>query len=293
MTSFLRMYKALHHGPVAAPFMYIFFEGFCTINSNKSSMKSTQIYLTCVSIGMSALVMNPLKAAEIAVLSAGAVEPGLKAALSRFESSTGHRVNVTFQSAPRLKALLDGQQFADVIVGPPSTMAEQLGAEKLVPSTQKIIGRVGIGMAVKRSTLSPDIASIASFEKTLRDASTVVYNNASTGVHLHKEFERLGWLSWITPKAVRPGSGSEVADRLLKGEGIEVGFAAITEMNLYNDKGLNYVGPAPGNFQNLTDYAVVLNAKAKDLAASQALVKWLSSEQVKAIFIEQGAWVER
>jgi hypothetical protein len=38
---------------------------------------------------------------------------------------------------------------------------------------------------------------------------------------------------------------------------------------------------------------VVLNAKAKDLAASQALAQWLSSEQVKAIFIEKGAWVER
>jgi molybdate transport system substrate-binding protein len=232
-------------------------------------------------------------AAEIDVLSAGAVEPGLRAAIAQFESSSGHKVNIAFQSAPRLKARLDAQQFSDVIVGPPTSMSEQLGADKLVPNTQKVIGRVGIGMAVKNSPVTPDISSVASFEKTLRDAKTVVYNNASTGVHLHKEFERLGWLSWITPKAVRPGSGSEVADRLLKGDGVEVGFAAITEMNLYSDKGLKYVGPAPGSFQNLTDYAVVLNAKAKDLAASQALLQWLSSEQVKAIFIEKGAWVER
>lgn len=232
-------------------------------------------------------------AAEIDLLSAGAVEPGLRAAVSKFESSTGHKVNITFQSAPRLKARLDAQQFADVVVGPPAGMADQLSLDRLIPSTQKIIGRVGIGMAVKNTNLSPDINSVASFERALRDAKTIVYNNASTGVHLHKEFERLGWLTWITPKAVRPGSGSEVADRLLTGEGIEVGFAAITEMNLYNDKGLKYVGPAPGNFQNLTDYAVVLSAKAKDLAASQALVQWLASEQVKAVFIEKGAWVDR
>jgi molybdate transport system substrate-binding protein len=232
-------------------------------------------------------------AAEIELLSAGAVEPGLRAAVSKFESTTGHKVNITFQSAPRLKTRLDAQQFADVVVGPPTGMADQLSVDKLIPSTQKIIGRVGIGMAVKNTLVAPEIDNMASFERTLRDAKTVVYNNASTGVYLHKEFERLGWLSWITPKAVRPGSGSEVADRLLKGEGIEVGFAAITEMNLYNDRGLKYVGPAPGTFQNLTDYAVVLHAKAKDFAASQALVQWLSSEQVKAIFIERGAWVER
>jgi molybdate transport system substrate-binding protein len=232
-------------------------------------------------------------AAEINVLSAGAVEPGLRAAVAKFEGTTGHKVNITFQSAPRLKARLDAQQFADVVIGPPAGMADQISVEKLIPSTQKIIGRVGIGMAVKNSNSSPEISSVASFEKALREAKTIVYNNASTGVHLHKEFERLGWLGWITPKAIRPGSGSEVADRLLTGEGIEVGFAAITEMNLYNDKGLKYVGPTPGNFQNLTDYAVVLNAKAKDLTASQALVQWLSSEQVKTIFIEKGAWVER
>jgi molybdate transport system substrate-binding protein len=232
-------------------------------------------------------------AAEIDVLSAGAIEPGLRAAVARFESTTGHKVNITFQSAPRLKARLDAQQFADVVVGPPSAMAEQLSADKLIPSTQKVIGRVGIGMAVRKSTLPPDISTVANFERALRDAQVIVYNNASTGLHLHKEFERLGWLPWITPKAVRPGSGAEVADRLLNGEGIEMGFAAITEMNLYNDRGLRYAGPAPGNFQNLTDYAVVLNARAKDLPASRTLVQWLSSEQVKAIFIEQGAWVDR
>jgi molybdate transport system substrate-binding protein len=227
---------------------------------------------------------QPAFSADIELLSAGAVEPGLKAAIAQFEQSSGHKVTITFQSAPRL---------ADVIVGPPSSMEAQLGNDKLIANTQKIIGRVGIGMAVKNTVASPDISTVTAFEKVLQNASAVVYNNASTGVHLHKEFERLGWLSWITPKAVRPGSGSEVADRLLKGNSIEVGFAAITEMNLYNDKGLKYVGPAPGNFQNLTDYAVILNAKAKDLTASQALVTWLSSEQVKAIFIDRGAWVEK
>jgi molybdate transport system substrate-binding protein len=235
----------------------------------------------------------PSQAAEIDVLSAGAVEPGLRAAVAKFEAATGHKVNITFQSAPRLKARLDALQFSDVVIGPPSGMAEQLSADKLIPSTQKVIGRVGIGMAVKNTIASPEVSTVASFEKTLREAKTIVYNNASTGVHLHKEFERLGWLTWISPKAVRLGSGSEVADRLLKGDGVEVGFAAITEMNLYNDKGLKYVGPAPGNFQNLTDYAVVLHATAKDFSASQALVQWLSSEQAKAIFLEKGAWVDR
>jgi molybdate transport system substrate-binding protein len=232
-------------------------------------------------------------AAEIEVLSAGAVEPGIKEAISQFESKTGHTVKIFFQSAPRLKARLDNNQFSDVIVGPPSAMQAHFGEGKLVPASQMVIGRVGIGMAVKQPQAAPDISTEALFEVALKQATTVVYNNASTGVHLHAQFERAGWLNWITAKSVRPGSGSEVADRLLKGNGLEVGFAAITEMNLYADKGLRYVGPAPGRFQNLTDYAVALNSQAKHKEAAADLVQWLSSPETRKIFIARGAWVER
>jgi molybdate transport system substrate-binding protein len=232
-------------------------------------------------------------AAEIEVLSAGAVEPGIREAISLFESQTGHSVKIIFQSAPRLKARLDNNQFSDVIVGPPSGMQAHFGDGKLLPASQMVIGRVGIGMAIKQPQTAPDISSELQFEAALRQATTVVYNNASTGVHLHAQFERLGWLDWISPKAVRPGSGSEVADRLLSGNGLEVGFAAITEMNLYADKGLRYVGPAPGRFQNLTDYAVALNSQAKHKEAAADLVKWLSSPETRKIFIARGAWVER
>lgn len=38
-------------------------------------------------------------AADITVLSGGAVEPGLHAALSQFEKSTGHHVKITFNTA--------------------------------------------------------------------------------------------------------------------------------------------------------------------------------------------------
>ena len=42
-------------------------------------------------------------AAEITVLSGGAVEAGLKPAIAAFEKETGHRVAVTFNTAPQIK----------------------------------------------------------------------------------------------------------------------------------------------------------------------------------------------
>ena len=41
-------------------------------------------------------------AAEITVLSGGAIEPGLKAAVAAFQKETGHTVKVTFNTAPAI-----------------------------------------------------------------------------------------------------------------------------------------------------------------------------------------------
>lgn len=233
-------------------------------------------------------------AADISVLSAGAVEPGLRAVVTEFEAMTGHKVAITFNSAPRLKARLASNQFADVVIAPLDTISEFELVGRFAPSDRMVVGRVGIGMAVKSIFSKPDISTEMAFEQTLKSASVVVYNNASTGVHLQKQFDRLGWTNWIEPKAERAGSGSEVAERLLKGRGsaLEVGFAAITEMNLYADRGLMYVGPVPGPFQNFTQYAVTMDTQSKQKQAAAALLQFLSSARARVIFTEQGAWTD-
>jgi molybdate transport system substrate-binding protein len=241
---------------------------------------------------LAASVNTGSNAATIDVLSAGAVEPGLRAAVKEFEAATGHTVVITFNSAPRLKARLANNQFADVVIAPLDTIEEQENRGRFAIANRAVIGRVGIGMAVRLNLMKPPIGSEEDFEKTLRNAKAVIYNNASTGVHLQKQFDRLGWYSWIQDKAERPGSGAEVAERLLKGQGseLEVGFAAITEMNLYADRGLSYVGPVPGAFQNFTQYAVSLDTQSNEMQAATALLKFLSSPKARAIFIEHGAW---
>lgn len=249
-------------------------------------------YLSSFAITIFLVMNSSANAATVTVLSAGAVEPGLRAAVIEFEAATGHQVAITFNSAPRLKARLANNQFADVVIAPPNIIAEHEATGRFAVADRTLIGRVGIGMAVLSNLVKPNIASEQAFEQTLRSARVVVYNNASTGLHLQKEFDRLGWSSWIASKAERPGSGAEVADRLLKGQGdgLEVGFAAITEMNSYTDRGLSYVGPAPGAFQNFTQYAVTLDSQAKEKDAASALLKFLSSPKTRAIFIARGAW---
>ena len=65
------------------------------------------------------LLGSVLQAAEITVLSGGAIEPGLRAAAAAFEKQTGHTVDIIFNTTPQIRKRVDEGGTFDVIVAPP------------------------------------------------------------------------------------------------------------------------------------------------------------------------------
>ena len=98
-----------------------------------------------------ALVGAAAQAAELQVLSAGAIEPGLKAAVAAFEKQTPHTVKITFNTAPELKKRMDSNPAFDVVIAPPAVIGEFAAASKLA-ETRANVGRVGMGVAVPLKT---------------------------------------------------------------------------------------------------------------------------------------------
>jgi len=94
-----------------------------------------------------ALALMPLSAsvlaAEITVLSAGAIEPGLKAAAAAFEKQTGHVAKITFNTAPELKKKMQANPAFDVVIAPPAVLGEFAGAGQLGDARARV-GRVGL-----------------------------------------------------------------------------------------------------------------------------------------------------
>ena len=244
--------------------------------------------MTRVIVALAVLVLGPvLQAAELTVLSGGAIEPGLRAAATAFEKQTGHKVEITFNTTPQMRRRVDDGGTFDVIVAPPDAIAEFAKAGK-VEEGGVTVGRVGSGVAVRRGAPIPAIATANDIMKAVLDAESIVFNRASTGLYFERLLKEWGMYDRVEGKAVRYATGAEVMAHVLEGKGKEVGFGPITEILLEKDHGLILVGPLPPEIQNYTSYTAVPMTDAAQKEVARAFVTFLGGPVGKPLFVSAG-----
>jgi|SRR5215472_13866290 len=234
------------------------------------------------------LASGPALAAEINIISAGAVEPGVVAAADAFRKETGNEVKIKFATAPAIRQRVSDGEATDVVIAPPAVIDELAKAGKLDASGRVPVGRVGVGVLVRNGAAKPDVSSADALKRALLDAESVVYNKASTGLYLEKLFERLGVGAEVKAKETRYPDGAAVMEHVIHGKGKEIGFGAMTEIALYRDKGAQFVGPLPGDTQNYTGYAAAPSAGPDNHDGAAAFVKFLATPAAKAAFLAKG-----
>jgi molybdate transport system substrate-binding protein len=225
--------------------------------------------------------------AEISVLSAGAVEPGLRAAAGAYARQSGNGVKITFNTAPEIRKRIEGGETFDVVLAPPAALDEFAKAGKITPD-QVSLGKVGLGVAVRPGADLPDISSTEALKRAVLQADSVVFNRASTGIYLENLFKKMGIYDQIASKTTRYPDAGAVMEHVLKGKGKEVGFGPVTEILLHRDKGLRLVGPLPADIQNYTSYAAAPMRSAAHADLARAFVQYLGGAESKALFIAAG-----
>ena len=245
-------------------------------------MKS--VIAAMLAMGISAMAL----AAEIKVLSAGAVEPGLHAFAQIVKRETGHDLKIQFNTAPQIAKRLAAGEVYDILISPPAAIEQAVKDGKIVADSRVPVGRVGGGIIVRTAAAAPNVASVDAFKRALLDADSVVYNTASTGLYLDKLFANMGILEQIKPKSTRYADGASVMEHIIKGKGNEIGFGAITEIKMYESKGLKLVGPLPAEVQNYTSYEAALMSGATAADAAKAVLRQLATPAGKAAFVSAG-----
>ena len=224
---------------------------------------------------------------EITVLSAGAVEPGLRPASVAFERRTGHTVKISFAPAPQIRTRITGGETWDVVIAPPAVLDEFAKAGK-IESERVTLGRVGMGVAVRAGAPVPDISNVEAFKRSVLAAESVVFTRGSSGVYFEALLKKMGLYEQVKGKISRHEDGTSAIGHVLKGKGQEVSFGQMTELRLYRDKGLRLIGPLPAEVQNYTSYAGVPMTARANAEVARAFVRHLGSADGQAVFAAAG-----
>lgn len=226
-------------------------------------------------------------AVEIRVLSAGAIEPGMTQAIAAFQQESGHTVRLTFNTAPQIRKRITEGESWDVLVAPPALL-DELSPTRMNSADRVHVGRVGLGVVVRPGAPVPDISSVEALKLALLQADSLVFNRASTGLYFEGLLRKMGLWSELEGKTTRYADGASVLEHVLHGKGREIGFAAITEILLYREKGLTLVGPLPAEIQNYTAYSATPVAGAPNTAVASSLVRYLGGATGRRLFAAAG-----
>ena len=167
-----------------------------------------------VALAFLALYVPMAHAAELKVLSAGAIEPALVGLADAFRRDTGHQVEISFATAPALRKKITAGELTDLLIAPPAVIEELVKAGKVVAEGRAPIGRVGVGVAVRADAPVPDISTPEALKKTVLGADSLVYNEASTGIYFARLLERLGIAEQVKGKTTRYPDGAAVFEHL-------------------------------------------------------------------------------
>jgi molybdate transport system substrate-binding protein len=226
--------------------------------------------------------------APLTVWSAGAVEEGVLRLTARYEREAGHEINPQFGTGPELEKRLASDATADVLIAPAAVVERAISAGRAVGGTEQPIGRVGVGVTVRRGVPRPKVTTVEHLKAALLDAESVVYNQASTGQYLESLFARMGVADQLKSKTTRYGNAAQVLEHVIAGKRREIGFGPITEIKSFEPKGVVLVGPLPTDVQNYTTYvaAVLQNTAANE--AARDFIRYLTTPAARQAFAATG-----
>jgi hypothetical protein len=106
----------------------------------------TCILVTCIG---SAFWSSMAASADVKVLSAGAVEPGLQRAAEQFKRASGHAIKMQFNTAPQLAKRMAEGEVVDILIAPPALLDEQARNGKISMQGRLALGRDHRDQAVR------------------------------------------------------------------------------------------------------------------------------------------------
>src|SRR5436309_2733441 len=230
-------------------------------------------------------VSPSLPAAELRVIAGGSMTASLNALAAPFEIATGHKLSIHFDSTPNIIARVNSGTPFDVVVVPVDVFKDAAAKARFAPGPTVDIARVGYGIIVRAGTPKPDISTPDAFKNALLAAPSVAFLPASAaGAYVTKVFERLGISEEMKAKTKAQAAPGQIAPAVAKGEA-ELG---VFLTNVLVARGVELVGPFPGELQQELVFTSAVAVDAKEADAAKALIDYLRTQEATAIIRAAG-----
>src|SRR5580693_5343864 len=231
----------------------------------------------------------PILMLELTIYSTIGVRSAAEDLFRQFETTSGHKLAVTWGTAPMLVTRIESGESADVLVlsrAGVDTLAKQ---GKIAPGSDVTVAGSGVAIAVKAGTAKPDISTPQALKETLLKTNFIAYSEPSaggaSGVYFAKLLERMGIAEQMKPKTKFPPPGGFSANLLMTGE---AELAVQQKPELLHVAGAEIVGLLPGDLNVVTEFAaaIMIGSKRADMAG--ALIMSLRSPEAVAVFRTKG-----
>jgi molybdate transport system substrate-binding protein len=228
-------------------------------------------------------------AAEIKVMSAGAVKSMVAALGAEFERETGNKLNLVFNTAGSLRERIKNGETADLIILSESAIASLDRSGMFIPGSITDLGRTVTGVVVREGAIIPDISTPAAFKQALLNARSVAYTDpkagGSSGTMFAAMLEQLGIAGEVNKKAVLGKGGHDVAVSIAEGRA-EIGTTFISEV--LPVMGAKVIGQLPGELHNANTYTAAVPADAASRENAMALLRYLTKPAARERWIAAG-----
>ncbi len=236
----------------------------------------------CLSLLIAGTVV---KAAEVVLMTTGAVEQIMKGLIPSFERASGHKVSMTVLGTGGAVDRIKTGTFADLILLGPPALNELAQAGKLDARTITPAFRSRIGLAVRAGAPKPDITTADALKKALLDAKSIGYSIGPSGEYFSKVVVvKLGIADQLKPKMTNV-RGGPVGMGVARGE-VEIGIHQIAE--LMPIAGIDIVGDLPAELNTTIVYGTGLTTMVKQPDAAKELVKYLSLQSSVPVIKKNG-----
>ena len=226
-------------------------------------------------------------AEEIRILTAGSLQRALAPIAESYKAETGHDITIEIGTTRVMRERLEAGESFDIIIGTIALLEEAAARGQVQSDLSRVpeVGRVGIGIAVRRAADAGSVSTVDGLKELLLSADSVVYNRGSSGVYSQSMIESLGITEQIASGTTQYANGGQVLSHVIEGEGTDLGLAPLTEIRANEVNGLVTI-PLPDEVQNYTSYSAVVTTNAVEPAAD--LVRYLTTFTARDAFVATG-----